>query len=235
MIAKKNSRFDLEQRRIVLFQIGLLTAASFTMAAFTYKNDFIREHEEMMEDYVPITYIQEEKEQPEEQPEEVVRQTPPSDNNQQNQSTSSASASVSENTQTTSNTETMVGPGLDLPDVGPVDNGIIDIDPGTIEEFPPVPAEYIGGYVAMQEYIIDELEYPEIDIVGRVQGRVYLVFVIERDGSVSNVDVERGVSETIDREAKRIVRSFPKWKPAENAYGTVRTRVRLPINFTFGD
>ena len=76
------------------------------------------------------------------------------------------------------------------------------------------------------------MNYPEIDIQMDVQGKVYLSFIIEKDGSVSNVEIERGVSKTIDREAKRIVKTFPKWKPGENAYGKVRTRVRLPLNFT---
>jgi protein TonB len=65
----------------------------------------------------------------------------------------------------------------------------------------------------------------------RIQGKVYLTFVIEKDGSVSNVAVERGIYKSVDREAERIVRTFPNWKPAEMATGKVRSRVRVPINF----
>ena len=83
----------------------------------------------------------------------------------------------------------------------------------------------------MMEKVQDVMVYPEVDIEMNVQGKVYISFIVEKDGSVSNVEVERGVSSTIDREAKRIVKSFPNWKPGENAYGKVRTRVRLPLNF----
>ena len=83
----------------------------------------------------------------------------------------------------------------------------------------------------MQTDISETIVYPEIDQRMGNQGTVYVSFIVEKDGSVTNVQIERGISETIDREAKRIVRGFPNWKPAENAFGKVRTIVRLPIKF----
>ena len=71
-----------------------------------------------------------------------------------------------------------------------------------------------------------------MDIEGDVQGTVAISFVVEKNGEITNILVEKGVSKTIDREAKRIVRSFPKWVPAEIDARKVRTRVRLPIVFT---
>ena len=64
------------------------------------------------------------------------------------------------------------------------------------------------------------------------QGRVYLSFVVEKDGGISNVKVERGVSKDLDREAKRIVRAMPKWEAGEVGGKKVRTRCSLPIVFT---
>ena len=64
------------------------------------------------------------------------------------------------------------------------------------------------------------------------QGKVYLSFVVGSDGSISQVKVERGVSKDLDREAKRVVRSMPKWVPGEAGGKKVATRCRLPIVFT---
>ena len=64
------------------------------------------------------------------------------------------------------------------------------------------------------------------------QGRVYLSFIIESDGTVTGLTVERGVSDELDREAKRVVRKMPKWNAGEVAGKKVRTRCRLPIIFT---
>jgi protein TonB len=112
-----------------------------------------------------------------------------------------------------------------------VTSGDVDVDGGDFDPFPPIEAEYFGGVPKMQEDIGRGLVYPEIDVQLGNEGTVYVSFIVEKDGSVSNVQIERGISETIDREAKRIVKEFPKWKPAENAFGKVRTIVRLPIRF----
>ena len=64
------------------------------------------------------------------------------------------------------------------------------------------------------------------------QGRVYLSFVVEADGSISNIDIERGVSSDLDKEAKRLIRKMPSWDAGEAKGKKARTRCRLPINFT---
>lgn len=112
-----------------------------------------------------------------------------------------------------------------------------EINPGTVEVKPEIldivdiDAEYIGGYIEMMKFIQTNLVYPQDAIEMGDQGKVYLNFVVEPDGSITNVNVERGVCASIDREAERIIRSMPKWKPGEMNYGKVRSRVRIPINF----
>jgi TonB family protein len=64
------------------------------------------------------------------------------------------------------------------------------------------------------------------------QGRVYLSFVVETDGSITNIAIERGVSTDLDKEAKRLLRNMPAWSPGEAKGKKSRTRCRLPINFT---
>jgi len=111
---------------------------------------------------------------------------------------------------------------------------IIDVEEEGIIEFPDVEAEFIGGAQALMKYIQTNIQYPPTSIEMNEQGKVYLSFVVEPDGSISNVVVERGVSSDLDREAKRVVRSMPNWKPGESKAKKSRTRCRLPINFQLG-
>ena len=74
--------------------------------------------------------------------------------------------------------------------------------------------------------------YPQSSIEMNEQGRVYLSFVVEADGSLSNIEIERGVSQDLDKEAKRLIRKMPNWEAGEAKGKKARTRCRLPINFT---
>ena len=87
------------------------------------------------------------------------------------------------------------------------------------------------GASAMMKWINKNVNYPQTSIEMNEQGRVFLSFVVEKDGSISNIAVERGVSMDLDREAKRVVRKMPNWIPGESSGRKVRARCRLPINF----
>jgi len=99
-------------------------------------------------------------------------------------------------------------------------------------EYPDVEAEFPGGAVELQRWIGSNIIYPETSIDMEEQGRVYLTFVVGADGKISDVDVTKGVSKDLDREAKRIIRNMPNWTPGEVAGKRVPTRCRLPIVFT---
>jgi len=94
-----------------------------------------------------------------------------------------------------------------------------------------VSAEFPGGTKKLMQYISDNIIYPQETGGFAVQGRVYVSFVIEADGSISNVKVLRGIYQYHDKEAKRVVKNMPKWKPAQNGGKIVRSRSALPINF----
>ena len=230
MIAKKNSRVDLERKRTVLFQIGLLTAGSFTLAAFSYSTSSITELEKKAVAYEPVTYIEQ---IPEVKKIETPRVKPPTQQNSSNEpSIDLDNQQVSESVSETQNTTTLPKPEIGFPTgIVVINGGGPEVDIENFDPFPPIEAEYIGGPVQMQIDITETINYPVIDQQMGNQGTVYVSFIVEKDGSISNVQIERGISETIDREAKRIVRGFPNWKPAENAFGKVRTIVRLPIKF----
>jgi protein TonB len=140
---------------------------------------------------------------------------------------------VTENIVEQENTEEEPITVVEVPPVVEVAEETIIVEEEIIE-FPDVEAEFIGGAQAMMKYIQQNIQYPPTSIEMNEQGKVYLSFVVEPDGTISNVAIERGVSKDIDNEAKRIVRSMPKWLPGEGKGKKVRTRCRLPINFQLG-
>ena len=103
------------------------------------------------------------------------------------------------------------------------DNGIFD-HPETNAEFP-------GGAEAMYKWIADNLKYPEECKAKGIQGRVHLTFVIEKDGSVTNVKALRSPDDRLSQEAIRVVSAMPKWKPATQMDKPVHCNFRLPIMF----
>lgn len=82
------------------------------------------------------------------------------------------------------------------------------------------------------KFISREIRYPQESIENGEQGKVYVSFIVEKNGDISHVRVFRGVSQAIDYEAKRVIRAMPKWKPATCNEEPSRTLIKLPINFT---
>ncbi len=117
---------------------------------------------------------------------------------------------------------------------GPVDEGPKQEERKEEEilEFVEEDAGFPGGPGAMQQWIAKNVQYPQSAIELGEQGKVYVSFVVEPSGDITNVQVERGISDDLDREAKRVVRGMPNWKPGKNGGKAVRTRCRLPINFS---
>ncbi len=96
-----------------------------------------------------------------------------------------------------------------------------------VEEMP----EFPGGTTALLQYIAKAVEYPVIAQENGVQGTVYVTFVVNKDGSVSNAKVLRGVDPSLDAEALRVVSTLPKWKPGKQSGTPVRVSYNVPIKF----
>lgn len=103
--------------------------------------------------------------------------------------------------------------------------GIYEV--GSIEVYP----EFEGGMKAWAKYIQKNLRYPGMAQEKGVQGKVYISFVVEKDGSVSNVQLLRGIGAGCDEEALRVIAKSPKWKPGIQNGRTVRVRYNMPISF----
>ena len=91
--------------------------------------------------------------------------------------------------------------------------------------------QYPGGLAAMLKYIRENIKYPEQAMKERIQGRVTVSFIIEKDGSISDVKAVRSVHPLLDKEAVRVVESMPKWSPGKHNGKPVRVRFNLPVMF----
>jgi protein TonB len=100
-----------------------------------------------------------------------------------------------------------------------------------VEEMPSFP----GGMPSLSAYVSEHLKYPEKAKKLRVEGLVLLQFTVEKDGSVSNVEVIRGIGYGCDEEALRVVKAMPAWKPGQQVGKPVRVRYSLPIRFKLTD
>ena len=83
----------------------------------------------------------------------------------------------------------------------------------------------------VQQWISKNIKYPMIAQENNIQGRVFVQFVIERDGSVTDVKVARSVDPSLDKEAIRVVKAMPKWTPGKQRNKPVRVSYTVPINF----
>lgn len=101
-----------------------------------------------------------------------------------------------------------------------------------IVDFPDVEAMFPGGSVAMRKFIQENVQYPEKAKENGDRGRVYVSFVIEKNGTISNVELKRGgLTPELNAEAKRLIRIMPPWKPGEVRGKAVRCRCLLPVTF----
>ena len=88
-----------------------------------------------------------------------------------------------------------------------------------------------GGQDGWEEYLSENRRYPTAALKSKIEGVVSVVFIVEKDGRTSNVNVLRGIGAGCDEEAKRLVEGSPKWTPGKNNGEPVRVRMRLPIRF----
>ncbi len=96
-----------------------------------------------------------------------------------------------------------------------------------VEEMPDFP----GGQLALRKFIAQAIKYPVIAQENGIHGKVFVNFVVAKDGTVTNAKIARGVDPSLDKEALRVVNSLPKWKPGKQGGKPVRVSYTVPINF----
>ena len=223
MEEKKSPKANLENKKLMFIQIGLIISLAVAWGVFEVKSynkiekqDFERAIEVVDEDIVQVT----KQEQPKPQPVEVPKQT------QQIEIV---------------NDDEEVDDDVDINAEVAQDDIIEEYVPVEVEEEEIVEAEiftiveempdFPGGVAKLQEYLVKNIKYPQMARETGIQGRVFVSFVVEPDGSVSNVAVMRSLGGGCDEEAMRVVKSMPKWKPGKQRGKPVRVSYILPVNF----
>ncbi|MBK9292132.1 MAG: energy transducer TonB [Bacteroidetes bacterium] len=222
MELKKSPKADLENKKILFRQIGLVIALLIVFAAFEYKsydkrtiNLQQRVAEEVPEEIIPITE-QNVKPPPPPPPQQVTVLTVVDDN------TEVQDVKIDVEVDQKTVIEVYVPPVKE-------EEEIVEQEIFTIVESMP---EFPGGQQAMLEFIARNIKYPPLARESGIQGRVFVNFVVEPDGSVSNVKVIRGIGGGCDEEAVRVIQSMPKWTPGRQRGKPVRVSFNLPVRFT---
>ncbi len=106
-----------------------------------------------------------------------------------------------------------------------IDNAEVFLD--VAEKMP----EFVGGMEKLMKFLESKINYPKKAIDDEVQGNVYVQFIVNKDGSISDANVLRGIGNGCDKEALRVINSMPNWIPGENNEQKVRVKYTLPIKF----
>lgn len=226
MEVKKTPKANLENRRTLFVEIGLVISllivwGAFSMGTHEKKTSVLQEETQVVEveDMVPIT--QETPPPPPETPKipvlsdqiDIVNDDIKVEDN---------FASLEDNANL----------GVEIMDY------VEEVQEETVEE-EAIPFQLVeekpsfqgGDANTFSKWVQSKLVYPEIAKENGVQGRVTLQFTVEKDGSVTNVKVLRGVDPSLDKEAMRVVQSSPKWKPGKQRDRTVKVTYTFPVMF----
>ena len=223
MEEKKSPKANLENKKVMFTQIGLIISLLIAWMAFEHKSydkreidpSLLRQTEVVEEEMVEITKQEEPKPQPVEVPKQTTQLEIVEDD------VEVEDIEINAEVDQTEVIEEYVPVEVEEEEV--VEQEIFQI----VEEMPAYP----GGDQKLMEFIAKGIKYPQIARETGIQGRVFVGFVVEPDGSVSNVKVLRGIGGGCDEEAMRVVKSMPKWKPGKQRGKAVRVSYMLPVNF----
>jgi len=222
MEEKKSPKANLENKKLIFTQIGLIISLAIVWAVFEYKSYNKREltfdvrtTEVVEEEMVEITK-QEQKPQPVEVPKQTTQiEIVKDDVEVEDKLDINAEVDQAEEI------VEYVAPEVEEEEI--VEQEIFMV----VEEMP----EFPGGIAKLGDYLAKNIKYPQMARESGVQGKVFITFVVEPDGHVSNVKVVRGIGAGCDEEAVRVIKNMPKWKPGKQRGKAVRVSYNVPVNF----
>ena len=226
MELKKNPNADLENRRGLFLEIGLVVALVAALVAFEVKSydkeekvQFERQASEEIEDIL-ITNPQDElpPPPPPETPEVTTEFEVVEDDAELTNELGPVNAEVDESTQNIEITPVVIEQEEEEEEAEIFT--VVENDP----EFP-------GGMEALYKYLRENIKYPQLARDNNITGKVYVTFVVERDGSIANPRVLKDIGGGCGAEAIRVVKSMPKWNPGKQRGKAVRVQFNLPVNF----
>jgi protein TonB len=223
MEEKKSPKANLENKKLMFMQIGMIIALLIAWLAFEHKSYDKREIDESLrnrevvldEEMVEITKQEEQKPQPVETPQQTTQLEIVDDD------VETEDLNINAEVEQNEVIEEYVAPEVVEEEVSETE--IFQI----VEEMPSFP----GGEGKLMEYVAKNIKYPQIARETGIQGRVFVGFVVEPDGSISNVKLLRGIGGGCDEEAMRVIKSLPKWKPGKQRGKPVRVSYQIPVFF----
>ena len=227
MELKKNPKADLEKRRGLYLEIGLVVILVAALVAFNIKS-YDEEQIEVVQrtamDEVEDVVIQTQQEElppppPPEQPEVTTELNIIEDDAESENEVDMSSFQRQEEATNIEITPVKIEEEEEVAEEEIFQ--VVENDP----EFP-------GGVEAMYTYLAQNIKYPQLARENNITGRVYVTFVVEKDGSVTNVRVLRDIGGGCGAEAVRIVKAMPKWTPGKQRGKAVRVQYNLPVNFS---
>ncbi len=221
MESRKTSKADLESKKALFFEIGLVIALALVFVSFNYKSYekrtvtlVQRKADNTTEEIVPIT--EQKVKPPPPPPPKTVTQIKIVSNNVK------VNTDVDIDVEANMNTKVAEYVPPEEEDVIPEQHIFM-----VVEQMPAFP----GGQGALMKYLAEHIKYPELAKESGIQGRVFINFVVEPDGSIDQVKVLRGIGGGCDEEAVRVVKSMPNWIPGKQRGKPVRVSFNLPVKF----
>lgn len=228
MEQKKTAKADLENKKGFFLQIGLIFALSVTLVAFEYKSYDKKEvmdlsggkRAETPEEMIQIT--QQQNTPPPPAPPASTTIINIVDNDAIVNDEISIDAEADENTQMEEYKTPVVAAQV-------VEEEVAEAEIFTVVEEAP---SYPGGDESRIRFLQENIKYPQMARESGIQGTVYVTFVVERNGSVTDVKVLRGIGGGCDEEAIRVIQAMPPWNPGKQRGKPVRVQFNMPIKFT---
>ncbi len=223
MELKKSKRADLESKKGVFMQIGLIVALGLILLAFSYKTfertstlNIQMQVDDTPEEIIPITK-QEVKPPPPPPPKQVTVINIVEDD-----------VEVEDDIEidVEADQETIVD---DFIPIVEEEEAAVEMEIFTVVEAMPT---FPGGDAARMKFLQDNIKYPQMARESGIQGTVYVTFVVERQGNVTDVRILRGIGGGCDEEAIRVIKLMPKWEAGMQRGKPVRVQFNMPIKFT---
>lgn len=225
MEIKKSPKADLENKKMMAVLIGLVMALGIMYIAFEWSQNEITVYEEALQGPVEID---------EEMVEVTFREeTPPPPPPPQPETVLSDIIDIQDNeaevetTDFNSEDEADARVEIQAPIAPPEEEEEEQVIHIRVEKMP----EFPGGQDALNRFLVRNIKYPLLAQENGIQGRVVCQFVVNSDGSIVDISVVRGVEESLDKEAIRVIKSMPKWTPGRQGGKSVRVKYTLPIRF----
>ena len=214
MQPKKNPKVSLENKKPMFFQIGLAVTLISILIAFEWKS-YDKSNfnlgdlnlDDMEEEIIPITRQEVKPPPPPPPPPEIIE--------------------IVED-------EVEIENEVEIEETETDEEEMIEIEEDDEEFFMVVEnmPEFPGGDLGLMKFIQKNVRYPAIAKEYNITGKVYVSFIVDKQGNVTNVKIVRGVDKNLDAEAVRVVSSLPKYKPGKQRGKPVRVMFTIPINFT---